>query len=156
VWPVVVVLVSPSRGQSLGRSHVFKHLGIEQLAAQPTVEAFGIAVLPWTPWLDVQRFHARSLQELADRASDELRPVVAADVLGHTANGKQVDEHVQHVVGGHPSIDLQGHALARELIHDRKTLDRATAGRPIEHEVPGPDVILMLGGTPHASARTRA
>ena len=118
---------------------------------KPAVEALGVAVLPRAARLDVQRLHARSRQELADRSGDELRAVVAADVLRHAADGEQLDQHVDHVLGRDPPIDLQRQALPRVLIHDRQPLQRATVGRPIEHEVPGPDVVLVLGRTPHTT-----
>ena len=42
------------------------------------------------------------------------------------------------------------------LVDDRKPLDRATVFRAIEDEVPGPDVIFVLGPMPNAAAGSGA
>ena len=78
----VVVLQSPSVGQVLGLGQTRELLQVGQLVSQPAVERLGVAVLPRRARLDVERLYARQAQPPADRPGDELRPVVAADVLG--------------------------------------------------------------------------
>ena len=43
--------------------------------------------------------------------------------------------------------DVDGEALARELVDDRQTLQRAAIRARVEHEVVGPDMIDPVGGS---------
>src|ERR1700722_2304417 len=154
--PMMVVVAPPTRGERLSGPHVLEDLGVEQLAPQPAVKTLRITILPRRPRLDVQRLDACSREEPADRSGDELRAVVAANALRHAANHEQVAQHIQHAVRRHPSIHFQRQTFARVFIDDRKPLDRTAVLDAIEDEVPSPNVVFVLGPTPHATAGGRA
>ena len=144
VRPPVVVLQSPGVGQVPGLGKVRELFSVGQLVSQAAVERFGVAVLPGRAWLDVQRLHARMGQPPPNRLGDELRPVVAADVLRHATDAEQLRQHVDHLLGRDAAIHLQRQAFPGVLVHDRQPLQRPAVGGPIVDEVPGPHVVLVL------------
>src|SRR6185312_7566164 len=97
------------------------------------------------------RLNASGAQEVPDRLGDEFRSVVAVNMPRDAADHEQIAQHVQYVVRGQASIHFQGYTLARVLVDDRQPLDRTAVRRAIEHEIPGPHVILVLGLTPYAA-----
>ena len=84
------------------------------------------------------------LQPTLNRLGDELRTVVAANVLRHATHREQLRQRVDHVLARDAPIHLQSQALPRVLIDDLQPLQRAALGRAIEHEVPAPHVVLVL------------
>src|ERR1700677_4510061 len=105
------------------------------------MEALGIAVLPRTAWLDVQRIDLRRFQPRTDRLGDELRAVVAADVHRHAPHRRQLDQHVDHITGPHVPLYLQRQTFPRELVDHAQPLDAPSIAGAIEDEVPGPHMI---------------
>ncbi len=89
-----------------------------------------------------------------DRRRDELRAVVAANMLGNATCQEQVRQNVEHPLGRQAPIDLQRQAFTRVFIGDREPLQRSTPRRAIVNEVPSPNVILPLCTTPHAAVGT--
>src|SRR2546430_9252488 len=53
--------------------------------------------------------------------SDELRPVIRADVPRHAPDLEQVSQRRHHVPGRHRTLHLDGQALARELRSEEHT-----------------------------------
>ena len=51
-------------------------LTVQKLIAEFGIEAFAVAVLPWTAGLDERRFRANCDDPFPDRLRDELRAVV--------------------------------------------------------------------------------
>jgi len=100
-------MIPPPAADLAGLGQVGEGLLAEHLVPEPAVEALRIRVLPRRPRLDVQRLHARLLQEPADGLRDEFRPVVAAGPPGGAADQHQLAEHVQHVPGLERPADLQ-------------------------------------------------
>lgn len=79
----MVVIVSPGRGQLPRCSQALEHFGRQELVTQPTVEALGEAVLPGAARFDVQGLDCELLGSTLNRSRDELRAMIAADVLRH-------------------------------------------------------------------------
>src|ERR1700735_2367828 len=70
------------------------------------------------------------------------------------ANPPSADQRVDHVLARDAAVDLQGQALPRMLVDDRQPFELAPARRVVEHEVPGPNVILGLGASANAAVLT--
>ena len=134
-------------------AQVSKTLRVEQLAPQPAVEALGIAVLP-------RASPARCTASPRPPDDSNWRiawamnsgPLSLRMCFGTPRITNRSRQHVEHILGRHAAIHLQRQALARVLVHDRQPLERTTVGRAIEHEVPGPNVVLVLGAAPNATA----
>ena len=92
--------------------------------AQPAEERFGIAILPRAARLDVQHLQAGLLAVTTDRRGDELRPIVAANVLRHATREEQVRQNIEHAIRRDAAIHFQRQALARVFVGDRKPLQR--------------------------------
>ena len=156
VWSLGVVFVLPSGSKRPGGLDTLEDLHRQELVAESPVEALGVAFLPGAPRLDVERANAHQLQPVPEALSDKFGPVVAANVPGHTTHREQFGERVDHILARDASVHLQAQALAGVLVHDRQPLQLATAGRPVEHEVPAPHVVGRLGPSPKASIGTRS
>ena len=140
----MVIFQSPGVGQVPGLGKVHELFSVGQLVSQPAVERLGVAVLPGRARLDVQRLHARLLQPTPDRLGDELRPVVAANVLRNATGAEQVHQHVDHLIRRDAAIHFQRQTFPRVLVDDRQPLQRSSGGRAIVDEVPSPHVVLVL------------
>ena len=69
-------MASPVLDHDLSLLQCVEDLAIEQLIAQLAIEAFAIAVLPWTSRLDVSGFGADGGDPIPERLGDKLRAVV--------------------------------------------------------------------------------
>ena len=79
VGPLGVVVLSPALNDDLGCSERVEDLPVQQFVAQPSIEAFDVAVLPWAARLDEGRLRAHGLDPATEIRGDELRAIVAAD-----------------------------------------------------------------------------
>src|SRR3954468_10057738 len=131
-----------------------EHLSVQQLVPQPAVERLAVGVLPRAPRGDVQRLRPTTGQPATHRLGDELRPVVAADVIGHAPHLEEVLQRRYHILGGQAPLDLDRQAFPRELVHHRQQLQAPPVGRLVVDEVIAPDVVRALG--PAASAAVLA
>jgi len=139
-------------GPRLGQ--IGKLLPRQKLVPQPAVERLGVAVLPRAARLDIQRLHLGIGQPAANRRSDELRPVVAADVFRHPASHGQLRQYVDHILRCHPTSHLQSQAFPGVLVHHRQPLQRPTVAGPVVDEIPRPHMVLVLRSTPSATVGT--
>src|SRR6478735_2580640 len=62
-----------------------KGLPVEELVAEPAVEAFAVGVLPWTAGFDIEGFKSSPPDPVLHGLCDELRAIVAADELRRAA-----------------------------------------------------------------------
>ena len=86
-------------------------------------------------------------------ASHELGAIVTTNAARHSARGKQVRQRVDHILTRNTPVNLQGHTLPRILVDDRKPFQWTATDSPIEHKVPGPDIVRMpRAATPTAVA----
>ena len=104
---------------------------------------------PRAAGLDIQRLDRRAREPRANRLGNELRAVVAADVLGPATHREQFRQHVDHPVSRDPAAHLQGQTLPRVLVHDRQPFQRPALVCPVVDEVPRPDVIFVLRPMAH-------
>jgi hypothetical protein len=156
VRPPVVVVVLPGCRDRPGVAEAVEDLQGQALVTESAVEALGEAVLPGATGLDVERRDADAIEPSSKLVGNELRTVVAADVLRHATHGEELREGIDHVGARDPAIGLQHQALPRELIDHREPLDLAATRRAIKDEVPAPDVVRCLGPTPMTAVGTRA
>lgn len=152
----MVVLQSRLLAQHLRLSQTGEQFTLQQFIAHAAVEAFDVTILPRTAWLDVQRAHLRDPQPRSDRAGDELRAIVRANMLPFPADQEQLLEHIDHIAARKRSPHLQRQALTRELIHDAQELERPPILRPVMNKIPRPDMIRVRGAMMHDSVLTVA
>jgi len=100
VWPPVVVVHPPLVENDSGLRQAQEQLSVEQLVPKPAVEALHVAVFPRARLLDVERANARPRQPFLDLFGNELRPVIAAQMLRCTSHSEQVLERHDHVPSG--------------------------------------------------------
>lgn len=124
---------------------------IQALVSQSSVEAFNVAVLPRTTWLDEARVYFDRGEKFSNTPGDEFGAVVTSDELGNSTDREQVREHFNEVIARELSSNLQCDAFARVFIDDNKHLQRTTVGRSVEDEINRPDVIFVLGFTANDS-----
>jgi hypothetical protein len=65
-------------------------------------------------------------------------------VLRDPSVHKEFREAVEHVIGSHPSFDINGQTFPRVFVHNGKELDRSPIFGPGRHEVVRPYMIRML------------
>ncbi len=86
-----------------------------------------------------------------NRLRDELRAVVAADMLRNATGQEQARQHIDDPIGRDAAIDFQGQALARVFVRNRKPLQRRAGTRSVVDEVPRPNMVPVLRATTHAT-----
>ena len=78
----MVVNVLPLRDDLPGLTEAPEQLTRQAFISEPAMEAFHESVLPWAARFDVARADVDHIQERPQRLADELRAVVASNVLG--------------------------------------------------------------------------
>jgi len=114
--PPVVVVHPPLVENDPSLRQAQEQLTVEQLVPKPAVEALHVAILPRARFLDVERANARPRQPLLDLLGNELRAVVAPQVLGCSPHGEQVLQRHDHVPGSERPGHFDRQTLPRELI----------------------------------------
>ena len=74
--PDGIVLTPPRFDQNLGLLQRVENFAVQELIAQPSVEAFDVAVLPGAAWRDVCGLCANASDPRLHRFCDEFRPVI--------------------------------------------------------------------------------
>ena len=148
--PDGIVMPAPALDDDLRLAQRVEDLAVEQLVAEPGIEALDIAILPGAARRDVGGLGPDRRDPLLDGLGDELRAVVGADVAGHAAQDEQVGQHVDDVDGLELASDADRQALVRELVDDVEHAELPSVMRAVLDEVVGPDVVAMLGPQPDA------
>ena len=125
-------------------------LAVEQLVAEPGVEALDEAVLPRAARGDVGGLGAHRRDPFLHRLGHELRAVVGADVARHAAQDEQIGQDIDHVRGLELAGDPDRQALVRELVDDVEHAVLPSVVGAVLDEVVGPDVVRALGPQPDA------
>ena len=99
VWSFCVVVLPPLFDQDLRLGQAVEDFAVEQLIAEPGVEALAISVLPWRTGLDVGRSGANGGDPVPHRLCDELRAVVGSNERRNTAQDEEITQHVDDAVG---------------------------------------------------------
>jgi len=102
----VVVVVLPGCRDRPGIAEAVEDLQVQALVTEATVKALGVAVLPGTARLDVERREANATESGTKLLGCELRTVVAADVLRHAPHREQLCKRVHDIVARDPAIGL--------------------------------------------------
>ena len=143
-----VVVLSPPFAQDPRLQHGIEHLDVQELIPQLPVERFEVAVLPRAAGLDVEGLYPHAPKPLPDRPRRELRPIIRPEEAGRPTQDEELGQPPQHVIAGDPPRDVDGQALASELVdHGQEPEQTAVAG-PGEQEVVAPDMVAL--GRPHA------
>src|SRR5580704_6747266 len=82
--PALIILDSPGFDNDSGFQQRAKDFPVQTFIAQLVMEALDEGLLPRCSWLDVDGFYVIIGHPIADGVSDELRAVVAAQMLGHS------------------------------------------------------------------------
>ena len=88
MWALRVVVPSPLLNDDPGFIEAVEDLSVQELIAEPGIEALTISVLPRWPRFDVGGLGTDSLDPLHDRIRDELRSVIRSDVGRNTPDQK--------------------------------------------------------------------
>ena len=71
------------------------------------------------------------VQPVTQSVCNELRAIVASNVVRNTTDGKQPGECIDHVLAGNSLVDSQGQATSRELVYS-STIDSHFNGLSLE------------------------
>ncbi len=82
VRPVGVIFHPPLFDEHFGFQQRAEDFAVEAFIPELVVEAFDVAVFPRGTGPDIERFNFVFFEPVADGVGDELRAIVAADVLG--------------------------------------------------------------------------
>ena len=137
-------MASPAFDDDLGFAQCVEDLAVEQFISQARIEALNIAVLPWAASFDVGGLCPDPSDPVLDSFGHELRPVVGADMLGHSAQDEEIGQHIDHIDGFQFAIDTDRQTLARELVDNVEHAISPPVMRAIFEEIVRPDVIGPL------------
>lgn len=145
MWPTVVILVPPLVDDCSGFGQAAEDFAVEALVSELVVKALDVTVLPGGTRLDVERLDLVLLEPVLDDIRNELRSVVAANVLRGAALAHHPFEHLQHVLRANGPGDMRGQALPCVLVDQGQNAKRTALLRLIRHEVPAPHLVALRG-----------
>ena len=116
-------------GEDLGFEEGVEQPVVQVLVAHPAVEAPHPGVLPGRARVDEDRLRGVGAAPVGDGLSDELGPIVEAQVGGTGACSGDLVEVGDDVVGVDRAVGLNGERLPGELVDDVQELDRPSLRR---------------------------
>src|ERR1022692_1649624 len=150
--PDCIEVAPPTFDDDLGLAQRVEDFAIEQFIAQARVEAFDVAVFPWTAWRDIGGLCADRCDPLLHSLGHELRSVVGPDVARNATQNEQIGQHINHIDGLELSGDPDRQAFMGELVdHVEPSIFPSIVGAVLD-QVVGPDVIAVLGTQPDAGS----
>ncbi len=148
---MVVVIESPAVDHPASFLRTQEDFPIQEFVAKRTVEGLNVTVFPRTPLGHKQGFHFGLFKPTADGLGDELRAIVAANVLWCTSHRKQVLQDADHVVGSERASHFDRQAFAGVFVYHSQQPDLTTVFGPIGQEIVRPDMVLVFGPVTHAA-----
>src|SRR5690606_14319381 len=140
-----VIVPSPLGAQDPCFQFGGEELAVEEFIAQPAVERLAVGILPWASGFDEQRSDPADAQPVPNLMCQELWPVVATQMKGHTSLPNEPTQHSDHVGSRQLPPDFQGKAFAREFVHHDQDLQSPAVHRPILNEVVAPHLVWAAG-----------
>ena len=152
MWALRVVVPSPLLNDDPGFIEAVEDLSVQELIAEPGIEALTVSVLPRRPRFDVGGLGTDSLDPLPDRIRDELRSVIRSYVGRNTPDDEQVGQGINHIRRVELPLHPDRQAFAAELIDDVQRSVGSPVFCSVMHEVVRPDMVNMPG--PETDARS--
>jgi len=116
VWTYIVILSTPVLDNHPSFSERPQLFAVQAFFTRTCVDAFDDAILPWTTRIDVERFDLILSQPLTQVTFNELRAIVAADMLRSSVHINQVGDNLTHFMGIDPAIHMDAQTFASMLI----------------------------------------
>ena len=138
VWSRGVVVLPPRLDEPLRIGDAEEPGAVQALVAQSAVEAFAVRVLHWSARADERQGHADAMCPAIQRLPGELGPVVTDNAARQPARCTQALEHGDHAPRWQGVPDLDGQALAGEVVDHGQTSERAAVGEHVAHEIHRP------------------
>ncbi len=159
MWAYGVVMAPPGFDENLGFLEGIEDLPVQELVAQPRVEALDTAVLPGRTRLDEGGPGPDRGNPSPDGLSDKLRAVIGADPGRNTAQDEQVGQRVDDIGRGELAPDTDRQALTGEPVQDvegRKSLRIGAIGGIRRNRAEGGGISRGCGASSTAGASRRA
>ena len=145
-------MAPPGFDENLGFPQGVKDFSVQELVAQPCVEALDVTILPGRSRFDEGGPGADRGDPLPDRPGNELQPVVGTDVGRDAAQDEQVGQNIDDVSRRKLPSSPDRQALPGELVQDVEGSEGPAVVGPVMHEVIGPDMVRPLGAQPDAGS----
>ena len=127
---------------------------VEAVIAEGAIEALDEGVLHRFARLHMMESNAGALSPEVEGFAGELRAIVHGDGLGKTTRESQALENGNDRGPADGGVDMDGQALAREVIDERQAAEAATGGQLVVDKVHRPAFIGSSGhGEWHAGHR---
>ncbi len=144
VWLFRVVVIPPLRDQDLGFARAVIDFTVQELIAEPGIEALTVSVFLWGAGFDVCGLCANRLDPVLDRLGDELWPVARPNERRHASQDEQVTQDLDHVARVQPSINTDRQAFPGIRVDDVRRPKRVPIIGPAMREVVTPNVVATL------------
>ena len=95
---------------------VTEEFSIQQLIAQLVMEALDVRLFPRRAWLDVERFNLSEVKPVLQRIGDELRAIVAADMLRRSVPLNRLANHRNHIDRSDRTPNMRCVTFTREFV----------------------------------------
>ena len=145
-----VVVFSPLFNEDLCFTQAVEDFAIQELVAEPGIEAFAVPVLPGAAWFDVSRFGPDRLDPILYSLRNELRAAIGAYERRHAAQDEQITQDVDDIALIKFPVDTDRQAFSTVLINDVQCAERSSVIRSAMHKVIAPHMIAMLRPEPDA------
>lgn len=138
---MVVVISLPFEGFVPDFVQGSEDIGVEQFAADASIESLDECILHWLPGLDEGEGDLAILTPDDETVTDELRAVVDTDHLWEPTALLQLLQDADHAHGWQRCVRLDAEHLPIEVVNDVEHAERTTVPKAVVHEVQAPDLI---------------
>src|SRR6201988_1897836 len=142
---VVIVVRAPVLDGESGFGQGVNPMLIKAVVAEGAIEALDKGVLHRFARLDMMERNPGALRPEVEGFAGELGAIVQGDDLGKTTRERQALENGNDRGSADRGVDMDGQALASEVIDERQTAKATTGGQLIVDKVHRPAFVGSLG-----------
>ena len=127
MWSTVIILLPPVFNYLLRFVSCGKDPSVQTVVAKGPVKTFNEWVFPRTTGFDIKRMAVMIFQPLLECIGDELRPIVAAQVVRCASHQEQPIQDGNYLTRRNGTRHMDGQTFAGIFIEDRQQAQLATA-----------------------------
>ena len=139
-----IIVAPPFFDDDLGFAQRVEDLAVQQLVAEPAVEALTIAVLPGAARFDKCGLGAHGIDPFPDGLGDELGPIIRSDERRYTTHNEEIGQSVDHIDRVQLAPDADRQAFTCVLVQDVERPECPAVVGPTVNEVIAPNMVSVL------------
>ena len=148
VRTTLIVFDTPVSKDNARFMQIAEEFAVQAFIAQLIVKALNMPVFSRAPRLDVQRLDLLGFQPVLHAGGDKLRPIVAAQVLGHSIASDGRFDHGDDIDGSDRLRRINGQALPGVFVEQGEDAKTASIFGLVGHKITAPHLARPLRALP--------